>query len=234
MLRALFVNDPAIVLLTIVFGTASFVASLFDRTGRAQHAVARVWGGWLLRACGIRVQIEGLESISPDGSYVFAANHVSYVDTPLVIAFIPVQFRFLAKKSLWKVPFIGYHLNRAGHIPVPREDPRASLRTMAEAGRIIRERGVSVLVFPEGGRSPGPMEKFKEGAAYIAIKAGVPIVPVGIIGTREVLPMTTLLVRSGEVTLRVGRPIPTDGLGLHDRHALTAQVREEVVRLVSS
>ncbi len=233
-LRALLINDPLIVLLTIVMGTASLVASLFDRSGRAPHGVARLWARWLLRGSGIRASVEGLEHIKPDGSYVFVANHLSYIDTPLAIALIPAQFRFLAKKSLWKVPFIGYHLSRAGHIPVPREDPRASLRTMAEAARIIRERGISVLVFPEGGRSPAGMSPFKEGAAYIAIKAGVPAVPVAVAGTREVLPMDSLLVRAGTVELRIGEPIPTEHLTPRDREALTAELRKRVVGLLGA
>lgn len=231
MLRALLVSDPLIVVLTVVMGSASLAASLFDRTGRAAHGVARVWARWLLRVSGISASVEGIENIKPEGGYVFVANHLSYIDTPLVIGMIPVQFRFLAKQSLWKVPFIGYHLNRAGHIPVPREDPRASVRTMTEAGRIIRERGVSILVFPEGGRSPGEMQPFKEGAAYIAIKAGVPVVPVAIVGTREVLPMDSLLVRSGSVRLRIGEPIRTEGLTLRDRDRLTALLQERVARL---
>ncbi len=231
-IRGLLINDPLVIVVTIIMGTASIIASLFERTGRASHGVARAWARLLMRGSGIHASVEGLENIKPDGSYVFAANHLSYIDTPLVIGLIPVQFRFLAKKSLWKVPFIGSHLNRAGHIPVPREDPRASLRTMSEAARIIRDRGVSVLVFPEGGRSPAEMQPFKEGAAYIAIKAGVPAVPVGIVGTREVLPMDSLLVRSGAVRLYIGRPVPTQGLTLRDREALTAELRDQVVRLV--
>jgi 1-acyl-sn-glycerol-3-phosphate acyltransferase len=234
MLRALLVSDPLIIILTIVMGSASLVASLFDRTGRAAHGVARVWARWLLRVSGISASVEGIENIKPEGSYVFVANHLSYIDTPLVIGMIPVQFRFLAKQSLWKVPFIGYHLNRAGHIPVPREDPRASVRTMTEAARIIRERGISILVFPEGGRSPAEMQPFKEGAAYIAIKAGVPVVPLGIVGTREVLPMDSLLVRSGRVLLRIGEPIPTEGLTLRDRDRLTAELQKRVARLIGA
>jgi 1-acyl-sn-glycerol-3-phosphate acyltransferase len=230
--RAVLFNDLLIVLATAVMGTISLITSLFDATGRAQHGVARLWARMLLAIPGVRVHVEGLDRINPDASYVFAANHLSYMDTPLVIAHIPSQFRFLAKQSLFSVPFIGYHLKRAGHIPVPRGNARASLKTMTEAARIIRERGVSVLVFPEGGRSPGAMEDFKEGAAYIAIKAGVPIVPVGISGTREVLPMDSLLVRGGEVRLRIGEPITTDGLNVHDRARLTAEVRECVVELV--
>lgn len=231
-LRALLLTDPLIALATIVMGTVSLVTSLFDASGRAQHGVARLWASMLLRIAGVRVRVEGLEHVKPETSYVFAANHLSYMDTPLVIAHIPSQFRFLAKKSLFVVPFIGYHLKRAGHIPVPRGNARASLKTMTEAARIVRERGVSVLVFPEGGRAPGPMRDFKEGAAYIAIKAGVPIVPVGIVGTREVLPMDSLLVRGGEVRLRIGEPIPTDSLDIRDRSQLTSDIRERVVELL--
>ena len=114
------------------------------------------------------------------------------MDTPIVLGHIPVQFRFLAKKSLFSVPFLGYHLKRAGHLSVPRENPREALKTMAEAGRVIRERGISVLIFPEGGRSLEGLKPFKEGAAYIAINAGVPVVPVGVEGTLQVLPMHSL------------------------------------------
>ena len=233
-LRALLVSDPLIVLATILMGTISLAASLFDGTGRIQHLVARIWGHMLLAAGGVCVSVEGADKISPHGSYVFVSNHLSYMDTPLVIAHIPAQFRFLAKKSLFKIPFIGYHLKRAGHIPVERGDARASLRAMADAARIIRERGVSVLVFPEGGRSPGALREFREGAAYIAIKAGVPAVPVGIMGTREVLPMGSVLVRGGAVRLRIGEPIPTTGLTPHDHRALTQRLRREVVELTEA
>ena len=230
-LRAALVTDPLIVLVTIAMGTLSLATSLFDSSGRAQHAVARLWARMLLAIGGVRVRVEGLERISAEASYVFVSNHLSYMDTPLVVAHIPAQFRFLAKKGLFKVPFIGYHLKRAGHIPVPRGDARASLRTMSEAARIVRERGVSVLVFPEGGRAPGAMREFKAGAAYIAIKAGVPAVPVGIVGTRQILPMDSLLVRGGEVRLRIGEPIPTVGLTIHDHRQLTERLREAVLGL---
>jgi 1-acyl-sn-glycerol-3-phosphate acyltransferase len=232
-LWAVLIRDPLIVLATVAMGTISLVTSLVDASGRAQHRVARVWGRMLLRIAGTRVRVEGLENIVADGSYIFVSNHLSYMDTPLAIAHIPAQFRFLAKKGLFKVPFIGFHLQRAGHIPVARQDARASLRTMTEAARIVRERNVSLLVFPEGGRSPGKMREFKEGAAYIAIKAGVPAVPVGIVGTREVLPMDSLLVKPGQVTLRIGVPIPTAGLGGHDHRSLTSELRERVEDLTS-
>jgi 1-acyl-sn-glycerol-3-phosphate acyltransferase len=214
-------------------GSLSLLATVFDSSGRASHRIARIWSRMVLAVSGVRVSLEGLENIRPDASYVIVSNHMSLMDTPLVLAWIPLQFRFLAKRGLFKVPFIGYHLNRAGHIPIPRGDPRGSLKAMAAAARIIQERGVSALVFPEGGRSPGELQEFKEGAAYIAIKAGVPAVPVAIQGTREVLPMGSVMVRPGNVRLRIGDPIPTANLTLRDREALTRQIRERVLELLS-
>ncbi len=231
-LRALLITDPLIVLATAVMGTISLIVSLFDSTGRAQHSVARAWSRILLAVSGVKVTVEGLEKIAGLTSCVLVSNHLSYMDTPLVLAFIPLQFRFLAKTSLFKIPFIGYHLHRAGHIAVRRGDARASLKSMAEAAQAVRERGVSILVFPEGGRSPGPLREFKEGAAYIAIKSGAPAVPIGISGTRAVVPIGSIIVRPGDVRLRIGGPIPTAGLALHDRHKLTGQLRERVAELM--
>jgi 1-acyl-sn-glycerol-3-phosphate acyltransferase len=155
------------------------------------------------------------------------------MDTPVVLANIPVQFRFLAKGGLFKIPFLGTHLARAGHIPVPREDPRASVKTMTLAAQIIRERGISMLIFPEGGRSRhGEVRPFKEGAAYIGIKAGVPIVPVALIGTRAVLPFGSGRIRPGEVTLKVGEPIDTTKLTLRDRGKVTEDIRAQIIAML--
>ncbi len=231
-LRAYLWIDPCITLATAVMGTLSMVASFFDRTGNAPHKIARVWSRLLLRIAGLEVTVRGLENVPASGGCVIASNHLSLMDTPLVMAYLPLQFRFLAKKGLFRVPFIGGHLRRAGHIAIPREDPRGSLKAMAESARMIRERGVSALVFPEGGRSTGVMTEFKEGAAYIAIKAGVPVVPVAIQGTREVLPMGSLLVRPGKVSLSIGKVIPTDGLTLQDRGELTARIRASIEDLM--
>ena len=233
-LRAYLVTDPLIVLATIVFGTASLVASFFDHTGRVQMRMARRWSRALLAVSSVRVHVEGIEKIDPNGSYVFVSNHASYMDTPVVLANIPVQFRFLAKKGLFKIPFLGHHLARAGHIPVPREDPRAAVRTLSLAADIVRDRGISVLIFPEGGRSrDGSLREFKEGAVYIAIKAGVPVVPIALSGTRAILPYGSGIMKSGEARLSIGDPIPTTGLSLRDRGKLTALVREQIVRQIS-
>src|SRR5271154_2319652 len=209
-LRAVLFTAPLIILSTIFFGLISVAVSFFDRTGDRQIRVARVWARSLLLASGIRVTVEGLEHIRPDGSYVLASNHASYMDTPVVMASIPVQFRFLAKRGLFQIPLLGTHLGQAGHIPVPREDPRASVKTMQLAAETIQRRRISMLVFPEGGRSAdGVMHEFKEGAAYIAIRAGVPVVPLAIIGTYDVLPMHSAVVRPGRVRLCILPPIPT-------------------------
>jgi 1-acyl-sn-glycerol-3-phosphate acyltransferase len=225
-LRGLFIADPAIVLATIFFGTVSLIVSFFDRTGSVQIRVARVWARALLAVSGVRVRIEGLEQIDPAGSYVFISNHLSYMDTPVVLAHIPVQFRFLAKRGLFQIPFLGQHLSRAGHIPVPREDPRAAVKVMQAAAETIQQKKISLLIFPEGGRShDGKLRPFKEGGAYIAIRAQVPVVPIVIIGSRNVLPFGAGIVKSGAVTLRILKPIETRQLTLKDRGKLTDELR---------
>jgi 1-acyl-sn-glycerol-3-phosphate acyltransferase len=225
-LRGLLFADPCIVLATIFFGTISLVVSLFDRTGATQIKVARAWAKTLLVTSGVHVMVEGLEKIAPAGSYVFISNHLSFMDTPVVLANIPVQFRFLAKRGLFQIPFLGQHLSRAGHIPVPREDPRAAVNTMQVAAETIQKKKISLLIFPEGGRShDGDLQDFKEGGAYIAIRAGVPVVPIAISGTRELLPWGSGIVRSGSVKLRILKPIQTTHLNLKDRAMLTEQVR---------
>lgn len=230
-LRSLLFTDPLIILVTIGFGTVSFIVSFFDSTGRLPNRLARPWGRWLLRVARVRLTIEGLEKIDAKQSYVFVANHRSYMDIPAILASIPVEFRFYAKKGLFLVPFLGTHLKRAGHLPVVRGDARASVKSMTLGAHLIQERQISMLLFPEGGRSRAGMREFKEGAAYIAIKAGVPIVPLGLTGTRYVLPMGSNYVRGGPVTLRIGDPIPTADLKLKDRAQLTELLSRQVAEL---
>lgn len=232
LLRAYLFIDPLLILATGLFGTLSLLASAFDKTGHAQHAIARVWARILLAISGVRTRVEGLEKLIPGTSYVLVSNHASYMDIPAVVALIPLQIRFFAKQGLFRIPLLGGHLRRAGHLPVARENPRASLKSLTEAARLIRERGVSVLLFPEGGRSPIHLREFKEGAAYLALKAGVPAVPIGIIGTREVLPMQSFHVRPHPVTIRIGDPIPTAGLRLDARADLNDTLRCKVAELI--
>jgi len=230
-LRAYLLIDPLIVVATVLFGMASMLASAFDKRGRSQHAIARLWARILLAVSGARVRIEGLQKLEKGGAYVLVANHSSYIDTPAVLL-LPLQIRFFAKRGLFRIPLLGGHLRRAGHLPVVRENPRASLKSLTEGARMVRERGVSVVLFPEGGRSPEGLREFKEGAAYLAIKAGVPAVPIGIAGTRQVLPMGSLHVRPHAVTIRIGDPISTAGMKLDARGELSQTLRREVAELI--
>jgi 1-acyl-sn-glycerol-3-phosphate acyltransferase len=228
-LRAYLISDPSIIFLTVFFGILSVIVSLFDKTGETQMKLARVWARLLLGSSGIRVKVEGLENIRADGSYVIAANHLSYMDTPVILSQMPIRFRFLAKQGLFKIPLLGTHLSQAGHIPVYRGDPRASIKTMQVAAETIQKRGTSLLVFPEGGRShDAVLQPFKEGAAYIAIRAGVPIVPAALIGTQHVLPFGSGTPKAGEVILRIFPPIETAGMTLKDRQDVTERVRATI------
>ena len=156
------------------------------------------------------------------------------MDTPVILTHIPADFRFMAKDGLFKIPLLGTHLGQAGHIPVPRRDPRAAVKTMSVAADTIRTRNISLLIFPEGGRShDGILQPFKDGAAYIAIKADVPLVPLAISGSRQILAMHSATFHRGQVTLRIGDPISTTGLTLQERKSVTEQSRQQVVDLLA-
>ena len=232
LLRSVLFSTPLIGISTIVLGLLSLLASFIDRSGNSAHQLARLWGKTLLAVSFIRVRKEGVEKLDRNTNYVFVSNHASYLDIPALLSTLPHQFRFFAKKGLFQVPFLGSHLRRAGHLEVDRSSPRASLKTMSQGARIVRERGVSVLLFPEGGRSPHGLREFKEGAAYIAIKAGVPAVPIALVGMRRILPMGSIHIRSGRAVLRVGDPIPTEGLIVADRAALNQRLYDEISRLL--
>lgn len=186
----------------------------------------------MLAISNVTVEIEGLEKLPPGGSFVFISNHRSFYDIPVILTHIAVQFRFLAKKSLFSVPFLGTHLKRAGHFAVNYDNARESLKSMADAAHLIQAREVSILLFPEGTRTAGAMEPFKDGAAYIAITAGVPVVPIGLTGVKEILPMHGRIIRGGRVRMRIGDPIPTIDLTLADRTFLTQQMHDRVSGLV--
>ncbi|HMF79581.1 MAG TPA: lysophospholipid acyltransferase family protein [Bryobacteraceae bacterium] len=229
-LRGLLVADTTIIVSTIFFGLISLVVSFFDSTGRKQAWLAHVWAKSLLAGSGLHVTVEGLEHIDPSASYVYVSNHTSYMDTPVVLANLSSQFRFLAKSGLFKIPLLGTHLSSAGHISVPLGDPRAAVKTMQRAAEVIQQKKISLLIFPEGGRTEdGVLQSFKEGAAYIAIRAGVPIVPMVLIGAREALPYGAGVVLSANVTLRILKPIETAHLALKDRGTVTEHLRQLIL-----
>lgn len=225
--------SPGFFLSTVLHGAVSHVASMFDASGRSQLRIARVWARSLLWLAGCKVETEGLERLQSGGPFILAVNHLSYMDTPVLLTYIPLEFRFLAKQELFQIPFMGWHLHRAGHISVPLEDPRAAVRTLMRSAEMLRRRHLSLVIFPEGGRSEnGQLQEFIDGSAYLAIKAQIPIVPVALIGTREILAMGSQTFHRGRVRLRIGEPISTEGLVLHDRTRLTAMVREKIVEML--
>jgi 1-acyl-sn-glycerol-3-phosphate acyltransferase len=224
---------PLMAISTILCGSVSLIFSLFGLGERKQIAAGRLWARSLLWLAGIKVEVEGADRIDPRLRCVFVSNHLSYTDTPVVFSYLP-EFRFLAKKGLFQIPFLGWHLKTAGHIPVPREDPRAALKTLSRAAELIQEKQTSLLIFSEGGRTmDGRLAEFKEGAAYLAIKAQAPLVPIALLGTREILPMGSAILHRGRVRLRFGSPIPTAGLKMHDRQKLTEAVRAQIAEMLA-
>ena len=231
-LRTFLFTDPIIVVATIVMGSISLAVAPFDRDGNRQIVIGQMWARILRWSMGITVTIEGLEKLDLSRNYIFAGNHLSYTDTPVMLGSLPVNFRFLAKSGLFQIPLMGTHLKTAGHIPVVLENPWQAVRTLSKAGRTVREKGLSLLIFPEGGRTAGIFEPFKGGAAYLAIKSGVPVVPFALIGTREVLAMDSAIFRPGHVRIRIGEPMMAEGLTRKDRKPFTAELEHRVKQML--
>ena len=228
--RTVFFLIPAISLYTIVLGTTSLLSTLVDRKGNFAHRCARAWARLSLGTTGVRVTVEGVEKLDPHRSYVFAANHQSIYDIPIVFASVPFQLRIVAKQSLGRIPFMGWHLHRAGHLLVDRRNPGPDIvRKMA---RLMRE-GSSLIVFPEGTRSvDGQLGRFKKGSFLVALGANLPVVPVTIEGSRHVMQKGRLTVRPGNVRLTVHEPIPTEGLRREDVPGFADRVRTVVAGAV--
>ena len=224
--RTVFFLIPAVTLYTIVLGTTSLLSTLVDRQGNFAHRCARAWARWILATTGVRVRVTGLDRLQPNRSYVFAANHQSIYDIPIIFAALPFQLRIVAKESLGRIPFMGWHLHRAGHLLVDRRNPGADI--VQKMARLVRE-GSSLIVFPEGTRSvSGELGRFKKGSFLVAMGSQLPIVPVTITGSRHVMSKGRLMVCPGEVQVTVHEPVPTDGLRRGDVHGLSDRVRSRV------
>jgi len=194
---------------TIVMAVLSLALWPFDRTGELQHWCARWWCRLVAWTIFARIHVHGVQHVRRGRPYVYMANHASLIDTPALFAYLPYPFRIMAKKSLFNVPFMGWHLRTAGHFPIDHGNPR---KTATSLRRVIDgvKRGRSLAVFPEGQRTEdGELQKFEPGAFKIALKAGVPIVPVTIRGTFAMLPRTSLAPRPGRVDVILSDPIPT-------------------------
>ncbi len=213
---------------TVIIGTYGTLVGFLPPKGDWTRNGARLWARIILWACGVRLRVEGAETVPRDTPVVFMANHESWLDIPALLVAIPGQVRFLAKKSLFSVPFLGWAMRAMGFIPVDRENRRQAIRSFEEAAARIRA-GRSVLVFPEETRSPnGELLPFQRGGFLIALKAQLPIVPTGLQGPRKVLPKKRYLLRPGPITVRFGEPVLTGGLGVGSKERLMQQVRDAV------
>jgi 1-acyl-sn-glycerol-3-phosphate acyltransferase len=233
-LRSYFIFDPLIWLYTIVLGTLSLLSSFFDSGGVLQHRFARLWSRMILGTIGSTVTVQGLDKIDTSRARVYVVNHLSALDIPVLYVSLPFQFRILAKRELFRYPFMGWHLQRSGQIPVVLDNPKASIRSLQQAVAAVKK-NMSLLVFPEGGRSAdGQLQPFMGGAFFAAIKAQADIVPMAMIGTYEMLKMNTWHIKPRPVTLLVGDPMPTSGLSTRDTEVLTARARAVIADLYYS
>jgi len=220
---------PAISVYTVVLGTLSIGSSVFERSGRFAHWCARTWSRLILLTTGVEVDVTGLERLEPGRAYVFVANHQSIYDIPILFWSLPYQIRIIAKQSLGRFPFLGWHLRRTGHMLVDRRRPdRAAI--FGRASKLIRE-GLSLIVFPEGTRSrDGRVAPFKGGSFYLALEARLPVVPISVVGSRHVMLKGRLASYPGRVKLIVHEPIDTLGVAGDARaaRAFAARVRDVI------
>lgn len=232
-LRSYFFFDPLIWAYTVAFGLTSIPFGFFDKDGRILHGFARSWSKLILKTIASPVRVTGLEKIDTTRTHVYAANHASALDIPVLYACLPFQFRIVHKKELLSYPIIGWHLKRSGQVCVDQQNPAKSIGHIKSAVRTLKN-GMPLVIFPEGGRSAdGIIQPFLPGAFFLAIKAQVDIVPVALVGTYELLPMDTYHIKPRPLEMRVGKPIPTEGLTLRDMEQLSAKVQRELEALYS-
>ena len=207
MLRFIFLN-VFLFFYSILFSLWGIAISIKDPKGRRVHAYCAVpWSKSILWVCGIKIRVLGLENLEPETPRIYMVNHQSYFDIFTLLANLPVQFKFVLKQELMRVPFLGPAMRRAKYVGIDRDDPRKAIKSMNQAADRFRE-GASILIFPEGTRSPdGQLQPFKPGGFHLALKIKGDIVPVSIVGTHRIVPKGSLRIEKGEATMVIGKPI---------------------------
>ncbi|HEX8189245.1 MAG TPA: lysophospholipid acyltransferase family protein [Pyrinomonadaceae bacterium] len=217
---------PLVALYTVLMATLSLACSPFDRRGRMQHWCASAWSRMIARTALLDVRVRGAEHLREGESYVFLSTHQSWMDVPVMLGYLPAQLRIAAKREVFLIPFLGWHLARAGHIPINRGSTAESIASLRRAARLLGG-GVSAFLFPEGTRTrDGSLQPLKKGGFRLALESGLPLVPVAIVGTRRAMPRGSTILRAGPVELHLDPPIPTRGLGEADLPALMRRVSE--------
>lgn len=213
---------------TVVLGSLAFVTFPFDRRGIVIHLYARLWGRLILAANGVTVMVTGLNNIDPKRPSIYMSNHLGSFDIFALLAYLPGQFRWLAKVELFRIPILGWAMSTAGYISLDRSERKRAYRSMEVAAQKIRE-GTSVVIFPEGSRSlDGTLQPFMKGGFTLAIKAEVPIVPITIDGTWEIMPRNSLMIKKGDIEIVIDRPIETKGLTMKERENLMKEVESRI------
>jgi 1-acyl-sn-glycerol-3-phosphate acyltransferase len=229
--RTNLVQTPLFGLMTAFCASLALLVSLVDRKGYAQHRIARMWARGCIWVSASRLTVRGAENLHKHPVAVYASNHTSYMDTPVIFASLPMQFRILAKQELWRIPFIGWYLNRSGQIQIDTANHHATLSSLGAAAKALRS-GMPLFVFPEGGRTAnGALKPFLSGAAFLAIRAQVPLVPIALTGVYDLLPIHTHHFFPCELVMSVGEPIETKGMTLRQIDALTAQLKVDIETL---
>ena len=214
-----------VVLATAFFAPLAIIASFFTRTGNPVHLIARIWGQSILWVSRVHVSVKGLSNIEPDKSYVYMANHQSNFDIPVLLGCLPVQFRWLAKAELFKIPLFGRAMLGAGYVKIDRFNRKSAFESLEEAARRMRN-GVSVMIFPEGTRSiDGNIRPFKKGGFVLAVDSGVPIIPIILHGTRSIMPKGQLRIQTGHVYMDIQPPMETSGYTRESKDDLIEQIR---------
>ncbi|KPK91470.1 MAG: hypothetical protein AMJ94_07125 [Deltaproteobacteria bacterium SM23_61] len=220
-------------LTTVILGTVAIFLSLFDSSGNIPHLVARLWGKIQLRITGTPVRIQGLENMDPQESYILVSNHQSTFDIFALLGYLPVQFRWTAKAELFRTPFMGWAMSRIGYIPIERDSPKKAYRSMLRAAEVVRN-GVSVIIFPEGTRSPdGNLQPFKKGVFLLALKSRAPILPITIQGTSKIMRKGDWRTSPGQVRIQIDPPIETAGTPALKEEELSQRVRSTLVKNLS-
>ena len=205
------------------------VFAYMTREENSIHRVARIWAKILLKLTNTRIEIVGTENILMGKPQIFMANHQSDFDILIVLGHLPGQFRWIVKKELFYIPLFGKAMRNAGYIEIDRQHHEKAMLSLDIAARKIRE-GKCVMSFPEGTRSKdGKINPFKQGMFYLAIKSGVPIVPISIIGAREIMPRRSLQINPGKIVMVIDRPIDVNDYSIENRQELIDRVRNVII-----
>jgi 1-acyl-sn-glycerol-3-phosphate acyltransferase len=225
-LRSYLILDPLIWLYTLVLGVLALPGGLFDRGGRRLHWFSRTWSWLIMKTILSPVKVTGLDRIDTSKPHVYAVNHASAMDIPVLYVYLPFQFRIVFKKELLAYPVVGWQLKRSGQVCIDQQKPTNSIAAIRSAVKSLKA-GTPLVIYPEGGRTPdGEIKPFLPGAFFLAIKAQVDIVPVALVGTYELLPMNTYHIKCRPLEMRVGEPISTVGMTMRDLEAVSARVKK--------